>query len=109
MITVSSEISRDSEKLKTTAIYEKIGKWVKVWIIYQWRKKWRKKEKVSKHAKKWNVKPEEVARIVAEQLLTNLAEDGRVDKYLQDQFIIFKAWAKGKSLIRIGKMTLHKP
>ncbi|RUS17947.1 RNA 3'-terminal phosphate cyclase domain-containing protein, partial [Endogone sp. FLAS-F59071] len=40
-------------------------------------------------------------------LLDNLAHNGCVDEYLQDQIIIFMALAEGKSRVVTGPLTLH--
>ena len=43
----------------------------------------------------------------AGQLARQLDEGGCVDEWLQDQMIIFLALAKGRSVVRVGKVTLH--
>jgi RNA 3'-terminal phosphate cyclase (ATP) len=53
------------------------------------------------------MKPEVVGSSAAEELLKALGEGGCVDKYLQDQIIIFLALAKGKSTVLTGPLTLH--
>jgi RNA 3'-terminal phosphate cyclase (ATP) len=50
----------------------------------------------------------ELGRQAAEELERNLTQGGCVDEYLQDQWIIFGALAKGKSRVRCGlPLTLH--
>lgn len=49
----------------------------------------------------------DLGREAAEELISNLAHGGVVDEYLQDQWIIFGALAKGKSRLRCGPLTLH--
>ena len=49
----------------------------------------------------------EVGREAVKELVQNLCEGGCVDEYLQDQILIFMALAKGKNVVRTGKVTLH--
>ncbi|PVG03082.1 RNA 3'-terminal phosphate cyclase [Serendipita vermifera] len=52
--------------------------------------------------------PVEVGKEAAEELFQNLKQGGCVDEYLQDQWIIFGALAKGTSRVRCGlPLTLH--
>ncbi|TCD63887.1 hypothetical protein EIP91_004796 [Steccherinum ochraceum] len=52
-------------------------------------------------------KPNDVGKAAAEELLQNLAHNGCVDEYLQDQIIIFMALAEGTSTVRTGPVTEH--
>lgn len=57
---------------------------------------------------KKGVKPDDLGREAAEELARNLKHGGCVDEYLQDQWVIFGALAKGKSRLRCGlPITLH--
>jgi RNA 3'-terminal phosphate cyclase (ATP) len=54
------------------------------------------------------VEAEDIGREAAEELIQNLKQGGCVDEYLQDQWIIFGALAKGTSRVRCGlPLTLH--
>jgi len=50
---------------------------------------------------------EQVGRRAAEELLEALEAGGAVDKYIQDQMIIFMALAAGESRLLTGPLTLH--
>lgn len=50
---------------------------------------------------------EEVGRNAAKELIDDLKSHACVDRYTQDQLIIFMALAKGKSTLQIGVPTLH--
>jgi RNA 3'-terminal phosphate cyclase (ATP) len=57
---------------------------------------------------KKGVDPADVGKEAAEELVQNLKHGGCVDEYLQDQWIIFGALAKGTSRVRCGlPLTLH--
>lgn len=50
---------------------------------------------------------EETGKRAAEELYNAVKEGVCVDKYIQDQIIIFMALAEGRSRIRMGELTLH--
>lgn len=56
---------------------------------------------------KRNESPEETGKRAGEELHKMIEEGGCVDKYIQDQLIVFMALAKGPSVIRTGEITLH--
>lgn len=51
--------------------------------------------------------PEKTGQNAAADLLKTIQEGCCVDRYSQDQIIIFMALANGKSRIRVGEITLH--
>ena len=53
------------------------------------------------------VRAEAVAAEAAEHLLADLAQGGAVDEYLQDQLLVFMAMARGRSALRVGRLSLH--
>jgi len=53
------------------------------------------------------VSTEETGRKAASELLEAVESGGCVDKYIQDQMIIFMALADGESVMRTGPLTLH--
>lgn len=53
------------------------------------------------------VTPRDTGKKCAEELLEAVECGGCVDKYVQDQMILFMALAPGESKIRTGPMTLH--
>lgn len=56
---------------------------------------------------KRNETAEETGKKVAEDMIATIEEGGCVDKYAQDQLIVFMALANGRSKIRVGEITLH--
>ena len=50
---------------------------------------------------------EAVAEEAVAHLLEDLAQGGVVDEYLQDQLLVFMAMARGRSVLRAGKLSLH--
>lgn len=52
-------------------------------------------------------KSEETGKRAAEELLSAIREGACVDKHTQDQVIVFMALAEGRSIIRMGELTLH--
>jgi len=48
-----------------------------------------------------------VGKKAAEELLEAIETGGTVDKYIQDQMIIFMALADGESRLLCGPLTLH--
>ena len=53
------------------------------------------------------VSPEDTGIKAAEELLEAVESGGCVDKYIQDQMIIFMALAAGSSTLVTGPITLH--
>lgn len=53
------------------------------------------------------VQAEETGRRAAEELLESVECGGCVDKFIQDQMVIFMALAKGESVLQVGPLTLH--
>lgn len=53
------------------------------------------------------VEAEKVGADAASELLRNIDAGGCIDDFLQDQIIILMALAHGKSLVRVGQITLH--
>lgn len=56
---------------------------------------------------KREVSPNEGGRNTAQQLVDTLKSGSCLDLHSQDQMIIFMALAKGKSQIKVDKITLH--
>eukprot|EP00668_Euglena_longa_P033159 GGOE01042688.1.p2 GENE.GGOE01042688.1~~GGOE01042688.1.p2 ORF type:complete len:317 (-),score=44.42 GGOE01042688.1:124-1074(-) len=56
---------------------------------------------------KQRLSPQQCGQQVVEALLTQLQDGGCVDRFLQDQLVIFMALAVGRSAIRIGPVTDH--
>lgn len=56
---------------------------------------------------KRNESAEQTGSRAAEDLLVAIKEGACVDKYTQDQLIIFMALANGQSKVRVGEITLH--
>ena len=50
---------------------------------------------------------ETVAEEAVQHLIEDLAQGGVVDEFMQDQLLIFMAMAKGQSVLRTGKLSLH--
>jgi len=53
------------------------------------------------------VSPQDTGKKCAEELLEAVECGGCVDKYVQDQLILFMALAKGESQVKTGPLTLH--
>ncbi|KAL5490083.1 hypothetical protein ACEPAI_4916 [Sanghuangporus weigelae] len=53
------------------------------------------------------VRAAQTGKEAARELVRQLEEGGCVDEWLQDQMIIFLALAKGRSIVRTGRVTLH--
>jgi len=53
------------------------------------------------------VTPWDTGKKCAEELLEAVESGGCVDKYVQDQMVLFMALAAGESQIRTGPLTLH--
>jgi len=50
---------------------------------------------------------EQTGRKAAEELLESVECGGCVDKFIQDQMIVFMALARGESVLQTGSLTLH--
>merc|ERR1719419_1727103 len=59
------------------------------------------------HSTAPKISPEETGIKAAEELLEAVECGGCVDKYIQDQMIIFMALAAGHSTLVTGPLTLH--
>jgi len=53
------------------------------------------------------VSPQDTGRKCAEELLEAVECGGCVDKYVQDQLILYMALAAGESQVKTGPLTLH--
>ncbi|KAL5511420.1 hypothetical protein ACEPAH_4636 [Sanghuangporus vaninii] len=53
------------------------------------------------------VRAAQTGKEAARELVRQLQEGGCVDEWLQDQMIVFLALAKGRSVVRTGRVTLH--
>ncbi|KAL5532921.1 hypothetical protein ACEPAF_4695 [Sanghuangporus sanghuang] len=53
------------------------------------------------------VRAAQTGKEAARGLVRQLQEGGCVDEWLQDQMIVFLALAKGRSIVRTGRVTLH--
>ena len=53
------------------------------------------------------VRAEAVAAEAVAHLLADVAQGGAVDEYLQDQLLVFMAMARGRSVLRAGRLSLH--
>ncbi len=52
-------------------------------------------------------KPQESGREAAEAFMTSVRHGACVDRWMQDQLVIYMALAKGRSKLRTGPLTLH--